>query len=153
MGAVLLGAGLIAAAYFLTIGKTAITAKDLIFTFVKAQIYKFASGGSMTIRLYVDAMNMHDTEVILSSAYLKAQLDGITVGIANLKDIKIKKDLNHLYFDCVMPWANLGVAAAAKVLKWFSSRELTPPEKITITGTLKAEGYLFNVNYTIPFTA
>lgn len=152
MNILLLGSAVLAVAYFVKLGKVAATAKDLIATFKKAQIYHFASGGSMTVRAFVDITNLHETEILIQAADLKAQLDGITIGTCYVENIKIAKGKHEMYFDLVMPWANLGVAAAVKVRQWFGSGTVTPPDKCIVSGKLKAENFIMDINYTIPFS-
>lgn len=152
MGAIVIGGVLVAAALLLNLGKTATAAKDLVTVFKNAKIHKFASGGEMIIRLFVDFTNLHKSNIVLQAASLQVRLDGLTVGTCNVTNVVLTPGVNNKYFDLVMPWRNLGVAAVLKVTQWFSSGTLTPPQKCTITGKLKAEGFVIDINKEIPFS-
>ena len=152
MNILLIGAVTALTIYFVGLGRTGAAAKDLITTFKKAQIYKFVDGGSMTVRMFVDFVNLHNAAITITKAYLKCQLDGITIGVCDVENVVIQPGTNNKYFDLVMPWGNLGVAAAIKVGQWFSTGTLTPPQACTITGELKCKGFIINVNKTIPFS-
>lgn len=150
---ILLVGGIIAAvAYFATLGNVAAAAKDLLVNFRKAQIYKFVQGGSIVIRCFVDFTNLHSNAIILQNVKLDVVLDNITVGFVNVGNIRINPGTEQKYFDLEMPWANLGAAAIIKVLAWFQSGTLTPPQKCTIKGQIKTEGFLLKVDKVIPFT-
>lgn len=151
MNIALLAVMAVAGALIWNFGKTAKAANDLIAVFKTAKIHKFASGGDMIIRVFVDFTNLHETAIILQNAYLQIKLDGLTLGTCNVNNISIPKGTTEKYFELVMPWKNLGVAAVLKVTQWFSSGTLTPPQKCTITGQIKAEGVIMKVNKEIPF--
>lgn len=148
-----IGVAVAAIAYFTTIGSTAKAAKDLMYNFRNAKIHKFASGGEMIVRLFVDFTNLHDTPILIQSAKLDVKLDNITVGICYLENIQIVKGVNHKYFDLEMPWINLAFGAGQKLIDWFDTGTLTPPDKATVTGQLMVEDILIPIEYTIPFSS
>lgn len=147
-----IGAALAAVAVFTAYGKTANTANDLMVNFVKAQIYKFVDGGSMTVRVFVDFTNLHDTKLIIENAALQIAVDGVTIGRCNVNNVEIVKGVNNKYFDLVMPWANLAILTIPKIIAWFSSHTLKVPEKATISGEIKVEGHVIKINKVIPFS-
>lgn len=147
----LLGAAMAAVAVFTSLGKTVNTAKDLMYQFVKAQIYKFVEGGSITIRVFVDFTNLHDTRLLIENAALQIALDGWTVGKCNVNNIEIVKGVNNKYFDLVLSWRDLGLLAIPKIIGWFGNRTIKLPEKATITGEIRVEGHILKINKTIPF--
>lgn len=153
MSILLIGGIIAAVAYVATLGNVAAAAKDLIVNFRKAQIYKFVSGGSLIIRCFVDFTNLHNKPIILQNVKLDAVLDGVTVGFVNVNNIRIEQGTQQKYFDLEMPWANLGAAAIIKVLAWFQTGTITPPQKCTIKGQIKTEGFLLKVDKVIPFAA
>lgn len=152
MGALFIGAAVLAAAYFISMGKTANVAKDLMYNFKNAKIHKFADGGEMIVRLFVDFTNLHDSKLFIQNAYLTAALDGITVGTVNVNNVELQKGVNNKYFDLVMPWRNLGIAAILQVRKWFADGQVKTPANIKISGQLKVEGVIIKINQVIPFS-
>lgn len=152
MNIVLLGVAVAGIAWLWNMGKTAAAAKDIVTVFKNAKIHEFASGGEMIIRLFVDFTNLHNTNIVLQAAALQVRLDGLTVGTCNVTNVVLTPGVNNKYFNLVMPWRNLGAAAAVKVVQWFSSGTLTPPQKCSITGKIKAEGFVIGINKEIPFS-
>lgn len=153
MGALLIGIAVIAVALGMNAGKTVNAAKDLIPIFQKAQIYQFTKGSKITVRVFVDFKNLHKKAVQIERAALLISLDGIQIGECDVSNISIPYGTTSMYFDLVMPWSKLGVAAALKVVDWFSTGTLKPPEKCVIEGQIRALGAVIKINKEIPFSS
>lgn len=152
MGFIGIAAVAIAAAYFLTLGKTAAAASSLMYDLTKVQIHKL-SGSGIKVRLYINFTNTKSTKVIVQMVSLQVFVDNSKLALIQANNIEIPANsFSNKTIDVEISWLKLGVAVGQKALDWWQSGTLTPPTQCRIEGQVKAENISIPINKTIPLT-
>jgi LEA14-like dessication related protein len=143
-----------AAAYFLSLGKTAKSASQLMYDFKKLKILKSSTKDGLVLRLYFNITNPNPTKVLIQMIALTMYLDNSKLGTIAAQNISIPANAvnQEKYIDVRITWANLIIAIGSKATQYFINRTLTVPEKITLKGTVRAENITISVNKEIPFS-
>lgn len=161
MGNLLITTAILAAgAYGVYLLRTAKAAQSLRYQLQKIQIYKLASGGSITFRVWMSFTNLEGKDLTVNQMYLDVFLDFngtrhriATLNTDNTPIIIPANSTVERYFDITVPWANLGVATAAILIGLIQNGSANWPSQAQVEGQIKAAGFTIPVNITVPFSA
>lgn len=147
-------------AYGVYVLRTAKAAQSLRYQLQKIQIYKVASGGSITFRVWVSFTNLESKDLTINQMYLDIFLNfnGTRHRIATLNTdnnpIVIPGNSTvERYFDVVVPWANFGVATAAILIGLLQNGSANWPTEAQVEGQIKSVGFTIPINISVPFSA
>jgi hypothetical protein len=146
--------------YAIHIIRTAKSAKHLKYQLTKIQLYNFASGGNLQIRVWVSFTNLESAPLTVKQLYLDIFLnfDGSLhrIGTLNTNNIPITIPGNSTVdrsFDVNVPWANIGVATLKILSGFLTTGRANWPSEAKVQGQIKAIGFTIPVDINVPFTA
>lgn len=153
MGIIGIAAVAIAAAYFLSLGKTAAAATSLLYDVTKVQIHKI-DGSGIKIRVYVNFTNTKNTKVIVQMISLGIWLDNSKLGLVQASNIEIPANtFSNRSIDVDISWSKLLVAVGQKAYDWWQKGTLKPPTQCKVEGQIKAENITIPISKVIPFNS
>lgn len=153
MGFIGVAAVTLAAVYFLSLGKTAVAASNLMYDVTKVKIHKI-DGSGIKLRVFINFTNTKATKLIVQMVSLAVYIDSSKLALVQASNIEIPANtFSNKTIDVDITWAKLLVAIGQKALQWWQSGTLTPPTKCTVDGQIKAEDITIKVNKVIPFSS
>ncbi|MCQ2053482.1 MAG: hypothetical protein MJZ03_06090 [archaeon] len=153
MGFIGIAAVAIAAAYFLTLGKTAAAASSLMYDLTKVQIHKI-DGSGIKVRLYINFTNTKSTKVIVQMISLGIFIDSAKLALVQATNIEIPANsFSNKTIDVDISWSKLLLGIGQKALDWWQKGTLAAPTKCRVEGQVKAENITIPINKTIPFNS
>lgn len=149
----------VAVAYLSSLKKVVNAAERLRYQVTRVQIYRFKLDQPIVFRVWVEFTNLADVDIVIQALYIDLFLnfgDG-KQRIATLypqKQIVIPANQRQeLPFDVEVKWVNIGASALRMLMKRINGEETWWPDKATVDGELKAEGFTIPISMEVPFIA
>lgn len=158
---IMLLTGVVLFAYLGTLGSTALAAtNDLKFEVSKIQIYRLKLNQPIVFRIWVQFVNLSNTDIIIQHLYAEIYLDfdGTPQRIGTLHPsgaMRVPANSTvDMAFDIEVKWLNVaGVALQMFKDKVTGQGQVNFPDKATIEGQIKAENISIPFNYVVDFSA
>ena len=152
-----------AGAYFLTLGKTVKTAKNLKYKINKIQIRKFNLLQPIVVRCTITFTNLENLPIILQQVYLVAYLAFQETGkeakytrfaeLNNSKGYTIPANkTSDIYFDVEVRWRDLGSSILKLLQGVLTGGGVKLPSSVKLEGQITCEGFKLNVNEVVPLS-
>ena len=147
------------AAYAVYLIRQAKAAQHLRYQLTRIQLYRFASGGSITFRVWMQFTNLEPAPLTIDQMYLDIFLNFSgtyhRIGTLNTNNTPITLPGNstvEIPFDINVPWANLGVATAKVLLGFLTGGQANWPTEAKVEGQIKSAGFTIQIENNVPFS-